>query len=189
DSDRSQKDDLEARRLRAIELAIDTYDALVAERGDSGKMWASALKDAIRRRRPECNESYYGFRAFGNLLEAAQKRGWLEVGRDEKSGTYVYRHSAQDEGDSESTSPGQTNAKRGEPDSRAAAKRNEPDSQMGGKRNPPASKAAGRPNEIESKAGPGERTPMDSEAQHAPAQPSAATGESPGSASTSPARS
>jgi hypothetical protein len=44
------------------------------------------LKEAIKRRKPDFNESYFGFRAFGNLLEEAQARGLLELGRDEKSG-------------------------------------------------------------------------------------------------------
>ncbi|MEX3930792.1 NYN domain-containing protein [Paraburkholderia phymatum] len=86
-----RKEDLEARKTKAIEFAVHTFDALASERGDSGKIWASALKDAIKRRKPDFNESYYGFRAFGNLLEEAQSRGLLEVGRDEKSGTFVYR--------------------------------------------------------------------------------------------------
>ena len=51
------------------------------------------LFEAIKRRKPDFNESYYGFRAFGNLLEEAQGRGLLEFGRDEKSGAYVYRTS------------------------------------------------------------------------------------------------
>ena len=74
-------------------MAVETFDALVSERGDSGKIWASTLKQAIKRRKPDFNESYYGFRAFGNLLEEAQARGLLELGRDEKSGAYVYRSS------------------------------------------------------------------------------------------------
>jgi hypothetical protein len=49
------------------------------------------LKEAIKRRKPDFSESYYGFRTFGNLLEEAQARGLLEFGRDEKSGAYVYR--------------------------------------------------------------------------------------------------
>ncbi len=89
-----RKEELEARKMQAIELAVETFDALVAERGDSGKIWASVLKEAIKRRKPDFNESYYGFRAFGNLLEEAQARGLLEFGRDEKSGAYVYRSSA-----------------------------------------------------------------------------------------------
>ncbi|OZI20233.1 NYN domain-containing protein [Bordetella genomosp. 9] len=91
--DRRRKEDVEARKTQAIDIAVETFEALMAERGDSGKIWASALKDAIKRRKPDFNESYYGFRAFGNLLEEAQSRGLLDVGRDEKSGTYVYRAS------------------------------------------------------------------------------------------------
>lgn len=81
----------EARKAEAIEIAVATFDALVSERGDSGKMWASVLKEAIKRRKPDFNESYYGFRAFGNLLEEAKARGLLDFGRDEKSGAYVFR--------------------------------------------------------------------------------------------------
>ena len=83
----------EERKTKAIALAVETLDALVLERGDSGKIWASVLKSAIKRRRPDFNETRYGFRAFGNLLDEAQARGLLEVGRDEKSGTYVSRTS------------------------------------------------------------------------------------------------
>ncbi|OZI37688.1 hypothetical protein CAL29_04675 [Bordetella genomosp. 10] len=91
EDERRRKEEMDARRSKAIELAVETFDALVAERGDSGKIWASALKDAIKRRKPDFNESYYGFRAFGNLLDEARARGLLETGRDEKSGTFVYR--------------------------------------------------------------------------------------------------
>jgi uncharacterized protein (TIGR00288 family) len=84
----------EERKSKAIALAVETLDALVLERGDSGKIWASVLKSAIKRRRPDFNETRYGFRAFGNLLDEAQTRGLLEVGRDEKSGTYVLRTGA-----------------------------------------------------------------------------------------------
>lgn len=94
DEEKLRKDDLDARRTKAIEIAVETFEALLAERGDSGKIWASMLKEAIKRRKPDFSESYFGFRAFGNLLEEAQARGLLEFGRDEKSGAYVYRSSA-----------------------------------------------------------------------------------------------
>ena len=94
DEERRRKEEQEARKTRAVEMVVETFEALMAERGDSGKIWASALKDALKRRKPDFNESYYGFRAFGNLLEEAQSRGFLEVGREEKSGTYVYRDSS-----------------------------------------------------------------------------------------------
>jgi uncharacterized LabA/DUF88 family protein len=89
-----RKEELEVRKRQAIDMAVETFDALVSERGDTGKIWASMLKEAIKRRKPDFSETYYGFRTFGNLLEEAQTRGLLEFGRDEKSGTYVYRSAA-----------------------------------------------------------------------------------------------
>jgi uncharacterized LabA/DUF88 family protein len=87
-----RKDDLEKRKTQAIDMVMETFDALISERGD-GKVWASLLKDAIKRRKPDFSETYYGFRTFGNLLEEAQSRGLLEFGRDEKSGAYAFRSS------------------------------------------------------------------------------------------------
>lgn len=89
--DKQRKQDGDARKLEAITIAVETFDALASERSDSGKIWASVLKSAIKRRKPGFNETYYGFRAFGNLLDEAQAHGLLEIGRDEKSGTYVSR--------------------------------------------------------------------------------------------------
>ncbi|MFP5390595.1 MAG: NYN domain-containing protein [Gammaproteobacteria bacterium] len=91
DEQKGRKEELDARKTQALELVVEMFDALVSERGDSGKIWASLLKDTLKRRRPDFNETYYGFRTFGNLLEEAQSRGLLEFGRDEKSGAYVYR--------------------------------------------------------------------------------------------------
>jgi uncharacterized LabA/DUF88 family protein len=93
-SDDRRKEELEQRKVQALEMVVETFDALVSERGDSGKIWASLLKDTLKRRRPDFSETYYGFRTFGNLLEEAQTRGLFEFGRDEKSGAYVYRGSA-----------------------------------------------------------------------------------------------
>jgi uncharacterized LabA/DUF88 family protein len=90
-SDDKRKEELESRKVQALEMVVETFDALVSERGDTGKIWASLLKDTLKRRRPDFSETYYGFRTFGNLLEEAQTRGLFEFGRDEKSGTYVYR--------------------------------------------------------------------------------------------------
>jgi uncharacterized LabA/DUF88 family protein len=93
-SDDKRKEELESRKTQALEMVAETFDALVSERGDTGKIWASLLKDTLKRRRPDFSETYYGFRTFGNLLEEAQTRGLFEFGRDEKSGTYVFRSSA-----------------------------------------------------------------------------------------------
>lgn len=91
EEERSRKESQDARRTQGVELAAETFEALLSERGDTGKIWASVLKEAIKRRKPDFSEGRYGFRTFGNLLEEAQARGLLEFGRDEKSGAYVYR--------------------------------------------------------------------------------------------------
>jgi uncharacterized protein (TIGR00288 family) len=91
EEEKRRRDEQDVRRTKGVELAVETFEALQAERGDSGKIWASVLKEAIKRRKPDFSESNYGFRAFGNLLEEASARGLLEFGRDEKSGAYVFR--------------------------------------------------------------------------------------------------
>lgn len=85
----SLDDKQQARRAEAVAIVVDTFDALLSERGDTEKIWASTLKQAIKRRRPDFNESYYGFKAFGSVLDEAHAQGLLDVGRDEKSGAYV----------------------------------------------------------------------------------------------------
>ncbi|OAJ57422.1 NYN domain protein [Paraburkholderia ginsengiterrae] len=110
------KEDLEKRRTKAVEIAVQTFDALASERGDSGKIWASVLKNAIKRRKPDFNETYYGFRAFGNLLEEAQARGLLEFGRDEKSGAYVYRSTAVTVMSESANEPGEAEGSAEQPD-------------------------------------------------------------------------
>jgi hypothetical protein len=90
EEEKRRKEEMEKRRNQAVEIAYSTFDALAAERGE-GKIWASVLKEAIKRRKPDFSESYHGFRTFGNLLEEMKARGLLEFGRDEKSGAYVYR--------------------------------------------------------------------------------------------------
>ncbi len=91
--DDRRREEAESRRSKAVELALQTFEALYAERGDGGKIWASVLKEAIKRRKPDFSESYYGFRSFGGLLEEMQARGFLEMGRDEKSNAFVFRSS------------------------------------------------------------------------------------------------
>lgn len=86
-----RKEEAESRKGTAIDIALETFEALLVERGDTGKIWASTLKQAIKRRKPDFNENYFGFKTFGNLLEEAQARGLLEIGRDERSGAYVSR--------------------------------------------------------------------------------------------------
>ena len=82
---------VEDKRQEALELVLETVEALGKERGEEEKIWGSMVKQAMKRRNPGFSESYYGFRAFSDLLEEAKKRGLLELTRDEKSGGYVIR--------------------------------------------------------------------------------------------------
>ena len=86
-TDRKKSD--EERLDEAIGLLLETAEALRAERGDREKLWGSMVKQALKRRRPGFNESYYGVRSFSDLLEEAQSRGLLGLSLDERSGGYV----------------------------------------------------------------------------------------------------
>jgi len=70
----------DARRLEAIELVVDTVDALLSEK-DLDEVHASNVKNALKRRRPDFVESAYGYKAFGKILEDAEKRGLFEIHR------------------------------------------------------------------------------------------------------------
>jgi len=77
------------KKQEAWDLIVETYEALVEERGEGEKIWSSMLKQTLKRRKPGFNESYYGFRSFGDMLEEAQARGILELEPGEKSGGYI----------------------------------------------------------------------------------------------------
>jgi len=94
EEEKKRRDEIEARRAKAVEQAIATFEDLIAVRGDAERIWASQLKEAIKRRNPGFNESYFGYKTFGALLDDAAARGGFGVGRDEKSGTYVMRAAA-----------------------------------------------------------------------------------------------
>ena len=81
----------EDKRQEAIDLVLGTLEALIAERGAEEKIWGSMVKQALKRRNPGFNESYYGYKAFSDLLEDAEKRNLIKLEPDEKSGGYVIR--------------------------------------------------------------------------------------------------
>jgi uncharacterized protein (TIGR00288 family) len=81
----------EDRRQKAIDEVMETLEALLAERGGDEVVWGSMVKQALKRRQPGFNESYYGFRSFNALLEEAQARGLVALTRDDKSGGFKVR--------------------------------------------------------------------------------------------------
>jgi uncharacterized protein (TIGR00288 family) len=77
------------KKQEAFDLIVETLNALIAERGEDERIWGSMIKQALKRRKPGFNESYYGFRAFSDLLEDAEKKGLIKLQPDEKSGGYL----------------------------------------------------------------------------------------------------
>jgi uncharacterized protein (TIGR00288 family) len=82
---------VENKKQEAWNLIVETYEALVEERGEGEKIWGSMIKQTLKRRKPGFSESYYGFRSFGQLLEEAEARGILQLERDEKSGGFLIK--------------------------------------------------------------------------------------------------
>jgi len=74
---------------KAMELVVETLDALIQEREEDEVTWGSMIKQAIKRRNPGFNERAYGFRSFNDMLLEAQKRGLLKLEADQKSGGYT----------------------------------------------------------------------------------------------------
>jgi len=75
----------------ALDLIVETLEALAEERGGSEPIWGSMIKQAIKRRHPGFNERAYGFKSFNDLLSDGEKRGLLTLRADEKSGGYTVR--------------------------------------------------------------------------------------------------
>jgi len=87
----------DGKQEEALDLVVETVEALLTERGEEEKIWSSMVKQAIKRRKPGFNESYYGFRSFSKLLEEAETRSRLQLERDERSGGYIVKNIVQDD--------------------------------------------------------------------------------------------
>ena len=81
------------KKQEAWELIVETYEALLEERGEEERIWGSMVKQALKRRKPGFSEVHYGFRSFGQLLEEAEAHGILKLERDEKSGGFIIKSS------------------------------------------------------------------------------------------------
>jgi uncharacterized protein (TIGR00288 family) len=79
------------KQQEALDLVVETVEALFKERGEEEKVWGSMVKQTLKRRKPGFDETYHGFRTFGQLLEEAQARGLLKLLMDEKSGGYIIK--------------------------------------------------------------------------------------------------
>ena len=91
-ADGPQEDKAEGdKKQEALDLVMETVEALFQERGSEDRVWGSMVKQALKRRQPGFNESYYGFRSFGKLLEEAKARKLIDLEPDEKSGGVIIK--------------------------------------------------------------------------------------------------
>ncbi len=67
---------------------METVESLESE---YDPLWGSLVKQTVRRIYPGFSESYYGFRTFSDLLEAAQAEGMLQLELDRERGNYRVR--------------------------------------------------------------------------------------------------
>jgi hypothetical protein len=79
--------DIPKEKREAFELLLDTIAGLMRENKEI--LWSSMIKDTMKRKRPAFTERAYGYRTFSDLLEDAQKRGFIVLRTDPTSGTYV----------------------------------------------------------------------------------------------------
>ena len=70
---------------------METLEAISSERSVDEMIWASMIKQAIKRRNPGFNERAHGFQSFNDLLKEAAKRGLLTLTADKKGGSYTVR--------------------------------------------------------------------------------------------------
>jgi uncharacterized protein (TIGR00288 family) len=81
------KDDLPKLKKDAFQLIVDTILALKRENRDT--LYSSMIKDTLKRKKPQFDESYHGYRTWQDLLEDMERHGVLELTKDPRSGTYV----------------------------------------------------------------------------------------------------
>ncbi|MES9956630.1 MAG: NYN domain-containing protein [Sedimenticola sp.] len=88
---KKQPSEEEKRKQEALDLVVATVEDLIQERGETGKVWGSMVKQTLKRRKPGFSERYHGFSTFNALLEEAQDRNLVILEADEKSGGYMIK--------------------------------------------------------------------------------------------------
>jgi uncharacterized protein (TIGR00288 family) len=81
------KDDLPKLKKEAFQMIVDTILALKRENRDT--LYSSMIKDTLKRKKPQFDESYHGYRTFQDLLEDMERHGVLSLMTDPRSGTFV----------------------------------------------------------------------------------------------------
>jgi uncharacterized protein (TIGR00288 family) len=78
----TEEDDRRQEAMERLEEIVRSLDM------DYDPLWGSMIKQTIRRVFPGFNESYYGYRSFGDLLKDAEAEGMIQLEYDESRGNY-----------------------------------------------------------------------------------------------------
>lgn len=79
--------DIPETKREAFELLIESVMALMRENKEV--LYASMVKDTMKRKKPSFSEAAHGYRTFSDLLKDAEKRNIVQLNTDSRSGTYV----------------------------------------------------------------------------------------------------
>ena len=79
--------DEDERKQEGLDHVLDVVEALFQDR--DSHLWGSMVKQTLKRKRPNFSERFHGYRTFSEMLEDAEKRGLLELSKDERSGGYI----------------------------------------------------------------------------------------------------
>jgi hypothetical protein len=78
---------LTEKQREVFSLLVEACNALRRENHEV--LYASMIKDTMKRKKPSFDESYYGYRSFTHLMEDADNLALVDIERNPKSGTYV----------------------------------------------------------------------------------------------------
>ena len=79
--------EVDAQDAEVFGLVIDAISAL--HRDGKDRIWGSMVKQTIKRKNPKFSEAYYDFASFSELLEEAERHGFVSLERDGKGGGYL----------------------------------------------------------------------------------------------------
>jgi len=81
------KSTLPKKKQQAFALLLDAIVSL--KRENKEMLWASMIKESIKRKMPQFDEGYFDFVTFSELLEDAAAHKLVQLRKDQKSGSYI----------------------------------------------------------------------------------------------------
>lgn len=80
-----------AKQQEAIDRIVETVESLES---DYDSVWGSMIKQTVKRVYPGFSEAHFGYKSFSDLLEDAEKQGFISLEFDETRGNYKVRTAA-----------------------------------------------------------------------------------------------